>query len=172
MVRKQVFDQYVQQHSQGAFAMAFHMLRCRDDAQDVLQDACYSMLKQATLPEDSTQFRMLLFKVVRHKVIDRLRAKKVRQEESLEEQQTVDNNKLSPQAFWQKQQEHEALNRALLELKQEQRDIILLKDWQGFSYADIANILEVEAGTVMSRLHRARLALRKILLAEKVTNHE
>ena len=45
-----------------------------------------------------------------------------------------------------------------------QREIILLKDFHGFAYGEIANILDIQKGTVMSRLHRARLALREHLI--------
>lgn len=141
--------------------MAVQMLRCKDDAQDVMQDACYALLRQARLPKDSSQFRMLLFKVVRNKVIDRVRAQKVRRSESWNEESVAANEQQNPETYWQQQQAQTSIKKALAALSLEHRDIILLKDWQGFSYAEIANILEIEAGTVMSRLHRARLALRQ-----------
>lgn len=154
-------NQLIQQHSQGAYAMAVQMLRCKDEAQDVIQDACYALLRQARLPTDSSQFRMLLFKVVRNKVIDRVRAQKIRRSEPLNEETVAASDQDNPEAYWQQQQTKVSIKQALAALSMEHRDIILLKDWQGFSYADIANILEIEAGTVMSRLHRARLALRQ-----------
>lgn len=143
--------------------MAFHMLRCHEEARDALQDACYSMLKSARLPDDSAQFRLLLFKVVRNKAIDRIRANKIRQADVFDDSQTAGDS-LNPQDALSQQQHMHHLGRALRLLSDEHRDIILLKDWQGFSYADIAQILGIEAGTVMSRLHRARLALREQLM--------
>jgi len=52
----------------------------------------------------------------------------------------------------------------LAKLSLEQREIILLKDFHGFAYGDIAEILDIPKGTVMSRLHRARMALREVLI--------
>ena len=46
----------------------------------------------------------------------------------------------------------------------EQREIVLLKDFHGFNYSEIAEILDIPKGSVMSRLHRARLALRMLLI--------
>lgn len=166
-MRANVFNQYFQSHSPGAFAMALQMLGCREDARDVLQDAGCSLLKQPQLPEQSTEFRMLLFRVVRNKAIDRLRARKVKNCQEFDEQASTEaSNEVeqqNPQHYWQQQQTSSQLKKALLRLNDEQREIILLKDWQDFSYAEIAQIIGVETGTVMSRLHRARLKLRELM---------
>ncbi|NVJ51566.1 MAG: sigma-70 family RNA polymerase sigma factor [Gammaproteobacteria bacterium] len=167
-MRTQLFNQYILQHSSGAFAMALQMLRSREEAKDVMQDACCALLRQARLPEDSQQFRMLLYKVVRNKAIDRLRALKVRQSDSFAEHEetlalpvSFSDGGGNPEAQIQLQQQMTLLKTALSQLSAEHRDILLLKDWQGFSYAEIAEILDIEPGTVMSRLHRARLAIRE-----------
>ncbi|WP_144393120.1 RNA polymerase sigma factor [Pleionea sediminis] len=162
-MKSSLVNQMIQEHSQGAFAMAMNMLKCRDDAQDVIQDALYSLLKQPRLPSESNQFRMLLFKVVRNKVIDRIRAKKKRKAEVLEEEHSPSCGHHEPDNQYEQALMKTQLQQALTALSAEHRDIILLKDWQGFCYADIANILGIEPGTVMSRLHRARLALRNLL---------
>lgn len=52
---------------------------------------------------------------------------------------------------------------ALASLSVEQREIIVLRDYIDLSYAEIADVLEIASGTVMSRLHRARMALKKEL---------
>jgi len=51
-----------------------------------------------------------------------------------------------------------------MKLNYEQREIIMLKDFHGFNYAQIAEILDIPKGSVMSRLHRARMALRTLLV--------
>jgi RNA polymerase sigma-70 factor (ECF subfamily) len=58
---------------------------------------------------------------------------------------------------------HDALNR----LSPEHRAVLILKDMEGQKYEDMAQVLEVPIGTIRSRLHRARLELRDILLQEK-----
>lgn len=57
------------------------------------------------------------------------------------------------------------VRQALRSLPSEQREIIVLRDVNDFSYADIAQILQLNSGTVMSRLHRARIALRAASVA-------
>ncbi|MBN2498622.1 MAG: RNA polymerase sigma factor [Deltaproteobacteria bacterium] len=57
-----------------------------------------------------------------------------------------------------------AVKRALLALDDEQREPILLREYQGLSYAEIATVLDLPAGTVKSRIARGKLALRRALL--------
>ena len=58
------------------------------------------------------------------------------------------------------------LQAALANIKPEQRQIVVLRDYLDLSYAEIAAVLDVAPGTVMSRLHRARLALKQQLEKE------
>jgi len=55
------------------------------------------------------------------------------------------------------------LQNALTKLSSGQREIIILRDYMDLSYAEIADVLEIAQGTVMSRLHRARMALKEVL---------
>ena len=55
------------------------------------------------------------------------------------------------------------MRRALEELPDEMREIVLLRDYHDLSYAEMAEVLRIPVGTVMSRLHRARSALRQRL---------
>ena len=61
----------------------------------------------------------------------------------------------------------EALARALGDLPAEQRNCIVLFDVEGYDYAEIAAIMRVEVGTVKSRIHRGRLALRRALISNR-----
>ena len=60
-------------------------------------------------------------------------------------------------------QRDEALKLALASISAEQRQIVVLRDYLGLTYAEIADVLSIAQGTVMSRLHRARLALKEVL---------
>ncbi|MCF6225561.1 MAG: sigma-70 family RNA polymerase sigma factor, partial [Xanthomonadales bacterium] len=64
-------------------------------------------------------------------------------------------------------QRDEGLQYALAELPSVQREIIVLRDYLDLSYAEIAEIQEIAQGTVMSRLHRARIALKKELTRDE-----
>nr|WP_256489808.1 sigma-70 family RNA polymerase sigma factor [Pleionea sp. CnH1-48] len=156
-------NQYYIEHSKGAYALAAQMLGCQQDAQDVVQDSLHTILKHSAVPTESGQFKAWFYTIVRNKVIDRLRTRKRRPTVDAEEASLTAAECNEPEASLHQKQVQLQIQQALSELSEAQREIILLKDWQGFSYADIARILGVENGTVMSRLHRARMALREKL---------
>ena len=60
-------------------------------------------------------------------------------------------------------QRRELLQKALLSMRSQHREIVILRDYLDLSYAEIGDILGLAPGTVMSRLHRARLGLREAL---------
>ena len=74
----------------------------------------------------------------------------------------VDKNATPEQAAEINDRDRE-LKRALASISNDQRQIVILRDYLDLSYAEIAAVIEVAPGTVMSRLHRARLALREVL---------
>ena len=70
----------------------------------------------------------------------------------------------SPEARAQRTQLQQALWAALRELSPNHREVIALRDYLDLSYDEIATVLKVPRGTVMSRLHRARCRLREVVL--------
>ncbi len=66
----------------------------------------------------------------------------------------------------QNEQRDDDLKRALAAISVDQRQIIVLRDYLDLPYAEIAEVLRIAQGTVMSRLHRARLALKEVLEAD------
>lgn len=152
---------------QDAFKLAVNMLQHPSDAEDVLHEAAHVALTHKSAPDSSNkEFRPWFFKVLRNKAIDRLRVIQ-RENNRLETQdyELVENHSSSPEQQIISQQLSEKLNKALSSISIEHREIILLKDMHGFSYSDIAQILGIANGSVMSRLHRARLALKDLMLS-------
>jgi len=150
--------------TKGAYALAYQMLGQREDALDIVQDATTAALSHKGAPERSSdEFRPWYFRVVRNRALDQLRRQtRFQHEEFNEDLQTIEN-KDNPETLYEKQELKESLHHCLLALPMLQREIILLKDYHGFSYLDIAKILDIPKGSVMSRLHRARLNLRTML---------
>ena len=160
--------------AQGAFKLAMQLLQQPADAHDVLQEAAVIAVSHPGAPKArSEEFRPWFFRVVRNKAIDRLREQKRKNHEELVEETIAAGENHGPEATLQQSQLQQQVQLALAKLSLEQREIILLKDFHGFAYAEIANILGIPKGTVMSRLHRARLALREHLAPDIVRDdHE
>lgn len=146
----------------GAHAFATQMLGSVDDAADAVQDALTSALQRPEAWDASKgTLKTWFMRVVRNRCIDMIRLRKPAGEVVDE----LADPALGPEETLAIEQRDRALQAALARLEDTQRQIIVLGDYVGLSYREIANVLDVPAGTVMSRLHRARLALKKELIA-------
>ena len=142
-------------YSDGAFALALQILGNRADAEDAVQDAFVKVIRARFDPARSSM-RTFFFRIVRNAAID-LRRKR---QDGLNDIEELADQTNTPEQHAEAAEASTTLYRALDQLNDSQRDIVLLKDYLGFSYAEIAQVMEIAEGTVMSRLHRARLTLR------------
>ncbi len=144
----------------GAHALAIQILDNRDDAADAVHDAFAQVLaRPQAWDRRRGPLRPWFLRVVRNRCIDLLRRR--RPAGTAVEELVAPG--AAPDAVLETQQRDRGLQRALRELPPEQRQIVVLRDYSDLSYAEIAAVLDLPAGTVMSRLHRARLALRQRL---------
>jgi len=144
-----------------------------DDAEDVVQDALLSAWKSLSSFE-GTSFRAWVFRIVTNRALDRLRSRRRHPELPLDPPSDEDDA-----ATWAEPAaagpeladlaaDREALGvveEALETLPAEQRAALLLRDVEGFAYEEIATITSTEIGTVKSRIHRGRLAVRNVLVS-------
>lgn len=144
----------------GAHALATQILGNPEDAADAVHDAFTTVLAR---PEayDGTRGPMKpwFLRLVRNRCIDQLRQRRPGGDSTAE----LIEPGAGPDRMLEESQRDLQLQRALRSLSAEQRQIVVLRDFLDLSYAEIADVLEIPAGTVMSRLHRARLALKTLL---------
>ena len=141
------------------FALALRILRHREDAADAVQDAMHQLFrKQHFFDSQRGSVRSWFLRIVRNRCIDMRR--KARPSTGSEQFDPVDRGGVSPTHATEQQELVAAVHRALDEMNLDAREIILLRDSHGLSYAEIGEVLDIAAGTVMSRLHRARQQLR------------
>lgn len=147
--------------SRKALIFAVQILGNQSEAEDVVQSSIEKALTHPSAPSHGVELQKWLYRVVRNAAIDRIRQQAKETEEAEQSQFCEQSN---PERQLQQQQLQQQVREALAKLKPEQREIIVLKDYHSCCYEDIAEILSIAKGTVMSRLHRARLALRDELL--------
>jgi len=153
--------------TQGAFKLALQMLGQLADAEDVLQDAVSIAIAHRSAPKsNSADFKPWFYRVVRNKSIDKLREQKRHRNDEFDDQVDLEldsNVAADPEQALQTTQLNLQVKSALMLLPDQQREIVLLKDYHQLSYLEIAEVLDIPKGTVMSSLHRARLALKTLL---------
>jgi len=142
----------------------------RADAEDLVQETYAKALKGFASFAEGTNLRAWMFRILRNSFLNS-RSGLRQKTEYLEDEETnadeVVAHEVTPEALFLASESQEALFSALERLPVAHREIILLCDVDELSYREIAQVLDVPAGTVMSRLARARKKLRASLGAKE-----
>ena len=154
------------------YAAAMRLTRNPADAEDLLQEAYLRAFRGFASFEEGTNLRAWLYRILTNAYINTYR-KKQRQPQTISaddapewylyDQLTDEGKEPSAEAEVLESLPDEEVQAALAELPEQFRMAVLLADVEGFSYKEIAEILDIPIGTVMSRLHRGRRALEKRL---------
>ena len=163
-MRPRVFEETVLPHLDAAFNYARWLTRNEADAEDVVQDACVRAMRFfSSLRDDDA--RAWLFTIVRNAWYSRVSRKaNVAEGTRLNDgQDQRPDNALDPEERLLQQHTVGLVRAALEQLPVDFREAIVLREIEGLSYREIAEIAGVPIGTVMSRLARARERLQTIL---------
>ncbi len=144
--------------SESGFALAIQLLGRHADAADVVQDSLRKLLHSGRFDARRGNARAWFLKVVRNGALDTLRRRKPHDAEAVA---ALPDATPAPDEAAARSELAQIIRRELDALPTEQREIILLRDFHDLSYSEIAEVLALAPGTVMSRLHRARRALRE-----------
>jgi RNA polymerase sigma-70 factor (ECF subfamily) len=142
----------------GAHVLATQILGDVDDAADAVHDALATALgRPDAYDARKGPLKPWFLRMVRNRCIDLLR--KRRPTDDLVEQ--IVDSSVGPEQAAEDADRDRILKLALAALDSDQRQIIVLRDYMDLTYAGIVEVLGIAPGTVMSRLHRARVALRE-----------
>lgn len=164
------FEHLAREAEVGLYRHVLRIVGTTSDAEDVVQDALLSAWKSLAAFQGGS-FRAWVFRIATNRAIDVIRARRRRGELPLEPPDDAEVEWAEPAAqgtdLLEIASRGEALavvEEALQQVPAEQRAALLLRDIEGFSYEEIAHITAAEVGTVKSRIHRARTAVRNILV--------
>jgi RNA polymerase sigma-70 factor (ECF subfamily) len=161
------FNQLVALYQDYLFSLVVRVVNDRDSAADAVQEAFFSCYRNIHRFRGDS-FRSWLTRIALNAATDILRYRKRRPADPFPE---WDDDTWQPPAGEEASPEREAVRRntakilsaALAKITADQRAAIVLYDVQGFDYQEIADMTHVSLGTVKSRIHRGRLALRDLL---------
>jgi len=140
----------------GAHALAIQIMGNTDDAADAVQDALMKVLERPGAYQAAKgPLRPWFLRVVRNRCIDLLR---LRRPGGTPVEELIDTA-AGPEKAAENADVTRMLQLALAAIDPDQRQIVVLRDYVDLPYAQIATVLDIAPGTVMSRLHRARMAL-------------
>jgi RNA polymerase sigma factor (sigma-70 family) len=170
------FEKELMPHADALYNFAMHLTGYKeDDSSDLVQDAYFKALRFMEKYEAGTNPKAWLFTILKNAFINEYR-KKVRQPTQVDYEEIVnfhqEEDGTSYSSYMDLREEMfenmmgDEVTTAMQDLPSEFRHVILLCDIEGFTYEEIANIIDIPIGTVRSRLHRARN-----LLKEKLKNY-
>jgi RNA polymerase sigma-70 factor (ECF subfamily) len=150
----------LQDYAAKGFTLAFQLLGNRDDAAETVQEGLLALWRHRAKLDPSRNPKGWFYRVVRNLCVDRLRRRRLATAAPLEAAGLQDEGSADPARIVQDNEYRTRLRLQLESLPPNLREILFLRDFHDLSYAELAEVLSIPPGTVMSRLHRARMELR------------
>jgi RNA polymerase sigma-70 factor (ECF subfamily) len=160
---RQAFERLLTPLLPRLFSVAYHLTQHRDDAADVVQDSAVKAWRAIGGFREEADFSTWVLRIVRNTVLDDVKRASRRHEEPTETLPEAPVHVTEPRA--ERSELAAVMGRYVMELSEKLREPLVLYDLEGYSYEEIAEVLDLNLGTVKSRLNRARLALRERILA-------
>ena len=150
------YNQCVNQYADNVYRFIMKNLRHEEDSRDVVQSAFEKMWRNRENVEVEKS-KSYLFTIAYHQMIDHIRkAKRVTLKEDFDEESRITEQP--------KMQLKKILEEALSRLNETQRSLVMLKDYEGYSYEEIGQITGLSESQVKVYLHRARIQLKNFLV--------
>ena len=163
----EAFEQLFYRHQNRVYGIALRMMNNEEDALDVTQEIFLKAYQKISKFNFKSAFSTWLYKLAMNSCIDALRKRKTAKTTPITDSSLKD---AIIQVDVNTPEDHAILNdrerqvwEALDSLKEKERAIIILKDMEGLSYKEIAEVFKCSLGRVKSRLHEARQKLKAIL---------
>ena len=170
------FRELVTTYQSQVFNLVFRMLNSREEAEDLAQEIFITVFKSIDSFRGDSKFSTWLYRITanhcknRYKYLARRRFHAAEPLDEVSERSTAGRDGgpaialqaqiSAPDKILEGKRMERAIQRAIAALDEEHRLLVILRDIQGMSYQEIAEISQLAEGTVKSRLHRARMALK------------
>jgi RNA polymerase sigma-70 factor, ECF subfamily len=161
----EAFEMLVRRHEKTIFNLVYRMLGDYDEAAEVSQEVFLSAYRAIGQFRGDANFSTWLYRIALNHTSTRRKTLIRRQQRNvaIEDTEPVRDLQPGPAETMEKKEIRERVQRALNSLEPDDATVILLRDLQDIPYEEVARLLEIPVGTVKSRLHRARQALKSQL---------
>ena len=163
----EAFNRLMANHERRMYAVALRLCANREDAQDCLQEAMLRVYRAIGGFKGESSFSTWLYRITTNTCLDELRRRKNKQSASLddllEDGWAPADERGSPEGHAVRAEANRVLRQAIRELPEDMRAAVVLRDIQGCAYEEIAQALNINVGTIKSRISRGREKLREKL---------
>jgi len=170
----EAFAELVKRYERRIFSLALQMTKNASEAEEIVQEAFVRAWKNLPRFQGGSSFYTWIYRITHNLAIDHFRRRKRRPTSEFEERihsDTVDDGQMAPSLALTNPFKAAAnaelkrtIERALGELSEPHRRIVFLREYEELAYEEIATLLEIPKGTVMSRLFHARRKLKEALI--------
>ena len=176
----QAFSELVRKYERLVYNLSYQASGNADDAFDISQEVFIKVYRSLRKFRGDCRFFTWLYRITMNTVKDYLRTQKRKKTVSLSDYDEEDENspgtrdipddtaEADPEEMTERKERRALVRQAIAQLSEDHRIIITLRDMEGYSYEEIAEMLELEIGTVKSRLNRARQAIKEYLLERNI----
>jgi RNA polymerase sigma-70 factor (ECF subfamily) len=177
---EKAFGEVVVAYQRRVYNIAYRMLGNKEEAKDLAQEVFLSVFESIKTLREEVKFEPWLIRITVNHCRNRwkyLSRRKYFQSDSLDDPIETEDGEIprqvydpsdNPETLLEKKMIQDLIQRGLLQLKEEQRELIVLRDLQGLSYEEIGKLFSLPEGTVKSKIHRARMDLKEQL--ERMTH--
>ncbi len=167
------FESLVLRYQDRVYNVCYRFVGHAEDARDLTQEAFLKAYRSIHRFQRESGFYTWLFRIAMNAALTHRKKARLRLAGSLDanEADTIPAPPdRSPPTDADASVNHQRVANALAKLEADHRAVIVLRDIEGFDYEQIANILEIQRGTVKSRIHRARAAFREVWDRKELSN--
>lgn len=157
------FDVLLRPHVPVLYRMAYRYTGSREDAEDLVQDLLTKLYPRTAEMERIEELKSWLVRSLYNAFIDRVRKQQRSVEVSADEFDDTMVRAADLEVEVLRSEQREALSQAVAELSPDHRAVVMLHLVEGYSLPELESILDIQIGTLKSRLHRAKAQLRGVL---------
>lgn len=163
------FGILVDRHYEMVYALAYGVLHEREAARDTAQEVFLKVFREIEKFEGRSKFKTWLHRVVVNAALDEGRRRRPAEsidrtgEDDDRPRREITETGPGPRELASRREMRELVEEAMAKLSPDHRAVLVLREWEGLSYEEIAETLGIEMGTVMSRLFYARKRLEEIV---------
>jgi RNA polymerase sigma-70 factor (ECF subfamily) len=160
----EAFENRVMPAKNKLFRFAFRFLGNEEEAKDIVQEVFIRVWNGREQMDQVQNWEAWCMRITRNLSLDRIRSQNRKQTEPIEESYQVRHEALTPHESTESHESMQKINQFIAALPEKQRQVMHLRDVEGYSYNEICDILEIDMSQVKVNLFRARNSVREKLI--------